>query len=47
MKDVVTPLDQTILLKSSATDAAVQEKTFGLGVTTLIISKRSNERSWK
>ena len=32
--------DKTISLKSSATDAAVQEKNFESGMTTPIISKR-------
>ena len=38
MKNVLTPLDKSVLISSSATDAAIQKKISRSGMTMLIIS---------
>ena len=46
MKNVLKPVAKSVLVSSgltaasSTTDAAIQQKIFGSGVTTLIISKK-------
>ena len=44
-KSVLIPLGLTAA--ASATDAAIQEKNFGSGMTTLTISKKEWMVSWK
>ena len=53
MQNVLTPLAKSILLKleltttASATDAAIHKKTYGSGMTTLIISNTEMDNIMK